>query len=139
MINYAHTSTVVDLPFQGIDLARAFSAKPPKLDYVLSGLIAGSIGLLIAPGGIGKSTLVNYIAAHISSGYDPLGFGPTKVGEVLLLAAEDPEIILWHRSNQIGKNMNQQAWDFILPHNFIIFFPLEFKRTIQQTINNPFY
>lgn len=55
-------------------------------DYVIPGLTLGDMGLLVAPGGVGKSSLAMYYAIKIA-----MGEGGLTRGGVLMIAAEDDE------------------------------------------------
>lgn len=55
-------------------------------DYVIPGLTLGDMGLLVAPGGVGKSSLAMYYAIKIA-----MGEGGLSRGGVLMIAAEDDE------------------------------------------------
>lgn len=90
-----------------IDILQSFSASPPPIDYVLPGMIAGTVGALVAPGGAGKSWLALQIALAVAGGMDTtslrlkeLNITPRKV---LYLAAEDPDISIKHRLHTFGE------------------------------------
>lgn len=84
-----------------IDILQSFSTNPPPIDYVLPGMIAGTVGALVAPGGAGKSWLALQIAVAIAGGADTTGLGLKALNrspaKVLYLAAEDPDISIKHR------------------------------------------
>lgn len=82
-----------------MDLTAALAAPPPELDFVFPGLLAGTMGVLVSPGGAGKSMLALGMAISIATGDDPwqlLGEQP-KQGTVLFVSAEDPAVILARR------------------------------------------
>lgn len=80
-----------------------FKREKVPSDFVLPGFIAGSLGALIAPGSTGKSMLAMEIAAMVA-GANILGeeWQPEKIGEVLILAVEDPENELYNRWSDLG-------------------------------------
>ena len=80
--------------------------EPRKLDFVLPGLLAGSVGAIVAPGGVGKSWVAAQLLLQIATGKDVLGLGEMKTGPVSYLNAEDPTQILewrmWHLLQRLG-------------------------------------
>lgn len=88
-----------------INILRAFDNEPPPLDFVLPGLLAGTVGALVSPGGTGKSMLAIELAILVASGLDIAGIAgeDTTMGNVVYLAAEDPDIAIQHRLYAIGK------------------------------------
>lgn len=92
-----------------IDILRAFQETPPALDFVLPGLLAGTVGGIVSPGGAGKSMLAIELAILVATGRDLSGFGggvQRHTGKVVFLAAEDPEIALQHRLHALGQHLN---------------------------------
>lgn len=94
-----------------IDLPWAFGARPPDLDFVIDGFLAGTVGALVAPGATGKSYLALEIAMAVASGgiADPLGIKPSKGGKVLYIAGEDPDVVLNRRIHAIGQHLGPDA------------------------------
>lgn len=89
-----------------IDILKAFDTEPRPLDFVLPGLLAGTVGALFSPGATGKSFLLLEAAMGIScsvAGGDLLDMRPAHSGRVVYLAAEDPEPVLQHRLRSMGK------------------------------------
>jgi hypothetical protein len=92
-----------------LDILKAFNEAPPKLDFVLPGLLHLTVGGLIAQGDSGKSYLAMQFAISIAIGRDilklPVGyeFNLKNPAKVLYLAAEDPAAPLIFRLNAIGK------------------------------------
>jgi regulatory protein RepA len=80
-----------------LDLSAVFTQAPPPIDFVLPGLIAGTVGVLAAPAGTGKSYAALQICASVAAGADLAGLGSPTPGEVAYLPAEDPEIVVQHR------------------------------------------
>lgn len=86
-----------------IDVLKAFENPPKPLDYVLPGMIAGSVGAIVAPGGAGKSMLILQIAAQIAGGPDTINLGDYPPGSVVYLPAEDPESTIITRLFSLGR------------------------------------
>lgn len=92
-----------------IDIAQAFEETPPPLDFVLPGLLAGTVGAIVSPGGAGKSMLALELMVLVSTGHDISGFncGVTHhTGKVAFLAAEDPALAIRHRLHALGRHLN---------------------------------
>ncbi|MHB8978782.1 MAG: helicase RepA family protein [Trichloromonadaceae bacterium] len=91
-----------------LDLDKCFSTEPPPLDFVLPGLLAGTVGALVAAGGTSKSAWALQAATTIAGGPDLLGLGNIdrawrlSTGRVAYVAAEDPELLLHHRMHGLG-------------------------------------
>lgn len=95
-----------------IDILGAFQIQPPPLDFVFDGLLAGTVGGIVAPGGAGKSMLALSLAALVSSGYDPTNGGLPPIygtGRVVYLPAEDPAEVLQHRLHYLGRLLPESA------------------------------
>lgn len=83
-----------------LDVSKAIGTKPAQLDFVLPGLLAGTVGLLVAPGSVGKSFLALEFCISIATGRDVFGlFGGQefKKGPVCFLSLEDGGSVLHHR------------------------------------------
>lgn len=94
-----------------INILQAFEVEPPPLDFVLPGLVRGTVGAIVSPGGTGKSMLAMEIAILVASGIDLSGVAggkEVKTGKVVFLAAEDPEAALLQRLHSIGKLLNSE-------------------------------
>lgn len=63
-------------------------------DCIVERLLYADVGCLIAPGGVGKTTLMLYAAMHIVLGREVFGEIVRKRGRVLILTAEDSRQIL---------------------------------------------
>lgn len=95
-----------------IDINAAFESKPEPLDFVLPGLLVGTVGALFSPGSTGKSFLLLEAAMGIScavAGGDLLNIRPERTGRVVYIAAEDPVEVLTHRIHAMGTHLSDQA------------------------------
>lgn len=91
-----------------IDLMRAFTERPPPIDYVLPNMVAGTVGALVSPGGAGKSMLALQLATQIAGGPDLLEIGDLPIGAVIYLPAEDPPVAIHHRLHAIGTQLTAE-------------------------------
>jgi len=92
---------------QRLDVAAAFSTEPRPLDFVLPGMLAGTVGALVSPGGAGKSMMALQIATLVAGGADLVRFDAgIPHGRVVILAAEDPADALKHRLHALGKHLD---------------------------------
>lgn len=99
------------------DLVAALTTPAPARDYVIPGLIAGSCGAIISPGGVGKSMLALQLAASLSGSLDSGlrgSFGLPDLHKTLYLSAEDPPEELHNRVADIAagtaSERNIAAW-----------------------------
>ena len=90
-----------------IDILHALTERPQNLDFVLPGLVAGTVGAIVSPGGSGKSALALQLSACIAGGPDLIGLGPIKFGQTAYLPGEDPEIAVCHRLFALGEKCDQ--------------------------------
>ena len=89
---------------ESIDIRDCFEREPAAIDFILPGMIHGTVGALISPGGHGKSFLAMQLAIQIASGADVLGWKQIlKTGKVAYLAGEDPDVALHDRLHNLGK------------------------------------
>lgn len=58
----------MSLPDFRLNVRAALTEPPPMLDYVLPGLLAGSVGALVGPGAAGKTMLLMQTACDIAAG-----------------------------------------------------------------------
>lgn len=106
-----------------IDILGAFEHEPQPIDYVLPGMVAGSVGAIVSPGGAGKSMAALQIGATLASGgsSDLLGLdlaalpgmGPQRV---VYLPAEDPEPTITHRLHHLGKHLQPHQRQAVAAH-----------------------
>lgn len=78
-------------------LAEIEKDPPAPIDFILPGMVAGTVGVLVGAGGVGKSFLALEMAVQIAGGADLLGLGPLPTGRVAYLAGEDQPLIIEHR------------------------------------------
>lgn len=97
-----------------INTQNAFAVKPQELDFVLPGLVAGSVGSIVSPGGAGKSMLALQLSIQIAGGPNFLNISPLKRGRVVYFAAEDPKQILEHRLYHIGSYSSPEERENII-------------------------
>lgn len=98
----------------GLDLAAAFRHRPADPDFVLPGLVAGTVGALVSPGAVGKSFWALEAATAVAGGGDFLKLGIQKHGRALVVAAEDPAPILSLRLHNLGKHLTVAAQDAVI-------------------------
>lgn len=90
-------NSINDVALPRLDIRKSFTVQPPPLDFVLPGMIAGTVGALVAQGGAGKSWVALEIAIGVAGGPDLLGMEFPAQGRVLYLPAEDPALAINHR------------------------------------------
>lgn len=102
-----------------LDLRRAIETDPAPLDFVLPGLLAGTVGAIVAPGETGKSFLAIGAAITISTGLDALGLADAdkmwkpQSGKVVIFSAEDDDRVLAHRFHAAGQILSPAAREML--------------------------
>jgi RecA-family ATPase len=91
------------------------SNKPKSLDFVFPGMLAGTVGSIVSPGGAGKSFLALQLCAQVAGSSDLLGIGDLSPGNSLYLAAEDPEPIIDNRLYDFGSHMSDEEAELVDP------------------------
>lgn len=94
----------------GVLASDLFKREKVPSDYVLPGMIAATLGALIAPGSTGKSMLAMELATLVA-GVDVLGIGEgwnLKSGYVVIFAVEDPANELFNRWTDLGSNLTPE-------------------------------
>lgn len=115
-----------------LDIGYLLSNPAPVPDFVLPGLVAGSVGMLSGPGGIGKTMLELQLAVSLAAGLSRndglLGSDwgkqlPHTPQRVVLVAAEEPIEVIWRRIHAIAHWLNLSnvlpadlSWDEFLLH-----------------------
>lgn len=97
------------MPWPILDLAAAIEHEPPPLDFVLPGLVAGTVGAIVAPGATGKSWLALELLALVAARVDLLGLGSVPQGRAVALAAEDPARALHQRVHALAQHLTPAA------------------------------
>jgi RecA-family ATPase len=99
----------VEAEVQWLDIGKMINSPPPPLDFVIPGMLAGTVASLVSPGGAGKSFLALELAALIATRVDVAALGLAtdwyplpKTGKVLYIALEDAAPVLSHRLHDIG-------------------------------------
>lgn len=99
-----------------VDISLALKTAPPSADFVLPGLVAGSVGALFSPGGTGKTFFLTEASIAVAcpiEGGDILHLQPQKHGRVVYFAAEDPALEIRRRIHSIGQHLTTAAQDAI--------------------------
>lgn len=78
-------------------------------DCIIKSLYYADVGLLVAPGGVGKTTLMLWIAAHLSLGRPVFGCEISRPGPTVFISAEDPREIMVARLRQVIAGMQLGA------------------------------
>lgn len=87
-------------------------SEPPPLDFLWrGGPLAGSLGAVVSPGGVGKSFWALAASMAVASGghADPLRLRPVAGGRVLYLSLEDPKQIIHQRLHSIVEDDHRLA------------------------------
>ena len=95
-----------------LSFAKARHDDPPQPDFCLPNLIAGTVGVVAAPAGIGKTSLLMQIAVSVAAGVPVAGGllpAPEKMGKVVFLATEDPVEVLQRRAHFIARSLEEQG------------------------------
>lgn len=86
-----------------LHLEQAFSEEAPELDFVFDGLLAGTVGGIVAAGSTGKSYFALGLLSDLATGRDNLGLGIKECDKgTVYLTLEDPREILHQRMHAIG-------------------------------------
>lgn len=82
---------------------------PPALDHVLPGLLSGTVGLMVGPGGVSKTMLALQLGIAMATGTSLLGglVGGDGVRRLqperaVLVLAEECAKVVWHRLHAIA-------------------------------------
>jgi hypothetical protein len=91
----------------------------PPLDFVIPGLISGTVGCIVAPGATGKSWFALQIAAAVAGG-DTLAINQPERGRVLYLASEDPAEVLHARIHTLASLLNQPQREALIENLHVL-------------------
>ncbi|CAJ0794391.1 MAG: helicase RepA family protein [Ralstonia sp.] len=94
-----------------LNIRHLLMTPPPTLEHILPGLLAGTVGALIAPGSLGKTMLLMQIGCAMASGQPILGgaldgcsLSPAKV---VLFLAEEPKAVIHQRLHGVSEQLQQ--------------------------------
>lgn len=90
-----------------INIIAAMENKPESLKFVLPGLVAGTVGAIVSPGGSGKSAAALQICAQVAGGPDLMGIESSK-GLAAYFPGEDPEVAVCHRLYALGEKCSPE-------------------------------
>lgn len=95
-----------------LDLSLVFEQEPPKLDFVICGLAAGTVGNIASPGATGKSFAAIEMAMGVACAEADdrlLRLANGREGKVAIFNAEDPETVINQRLHSIGRHLNASS------------------------------
>lgn len=95
-----------------LQILTCFEEKPKPMDFVIPSFAMGTVGVIAAAGSTGKSFWAIEAGMSVCSAeadQSLLNLGVEKHGKVVILNAEDPEIILHHRLHAIGSHLSNNA------------------------------
>lgn len=94
-----------------LDIRYTLMTKPPAQDHVLPGLLAGTVGMLAGPGGVGKTMFELQVALAVACGGNICGgmfdggatgaLMSTRPGKVVMVVAEEAVDVIWHRLHAV--------------------------------------
>lgn len=99
------------MALHSLDLNWALNAPLEPLDSVLPGLLPGTLGLLVAPGGTGKSNVALDISVSVALGRPTAGglFPAGRPGKVIFLAGEENDRLLAERLRNMVSEGEQES------------------------------
>jgi hypothetical protein len=95
-----------------VSFAAAAAAAPPQIDFCLPNFMAGTVGVVAAPAGIGKTSLLMQLGAAVAAGIAVAGDllpAPAVAGKVVFLATEDPAPVLQRRAHFFVRSLRAQG------------------------------
>ncbi|MEJ2724119.1 MAG: AAA family ATPase [Deltaproteobacteria bacterium] len=107
------------VPLEDLRPARFLESKPSEYSFELGGsLLQGTVGSVVAQGGLGKSQfLVQWALAHAGGTTFLDGrYEVSHIGKVFALLAEDSEIVVWHRvRDTLTATVNKEELRNVVP------------------------
>jgi RecA-family ATPase len=92
-----------------LNILECIDTEPEELDFVVPGLLKGTVASLVSAGGVGKSNIAMHAAFDIAiEAVNLLGFDVKRHGRVVILAGEDPKVILHQRVKAIASRLNKK-------------------------------
>ena len=121
-----------------LDIRKLLGSPPPVLKHVLPSLLEGTVGAVVAPGGVGKTMLLLQLGMAVSTAHQFCGglFADapkncamnTTPGKVVFVAAEESADLLSHRLHAVSSYMLTQ----VMPKPTM----LEKKKFLENLIEN---
>lgn len=91
-----------------LNIMHCYKTKPKPREFVIPGMLPGTVGSIVSPGGYGKSMFAVQLAHCVACGtLDMLGLGLLQDGSVAYIGAEDPADILHERLHDIGARLDE--------------------------------
>lgn len=115
-------STLQNPRIEFLDLCQVFSQTEPDIDFVLPGFIAGTVGVLSAPGSSGKSWWALEALCAVAGGLraDLLDLRPAAHGRVIYLCLEDLQIVLVKRLCKLREHFSDDVRALLLEQLHIL-------------------
>jgi regulatory protein RepA len=91
-----------------VSIATAARDAVPPLDFCLPNLLAGTVGVVAAPAGVGKTSLLLQLGAAVAAGVPVAGEllpAPATTGRVVFLGTEDPPAIMHRRVHFLVRSL----------------------------------
>ena len=104
----------IKIEFTKLDLNKMFNEDAPPPDYVLPGMLSGTVGMVVGAGATGKSMWTVEAAISIACGRDVFGvLGSDPVmGRVVYLCAEDQEPVLHTRLRMMAQAIRAKHGEY---------------------------
>lgn len=100
-----------------LSFQEAMMNREPVLEFLLPGMLRGTVALLVGPGGTGKSWAMLQTCISVACGLDIWGlwggaFGVLPKGKVIYIAAEDPSLVVTWRQHHLGRDVARRVAEF---------------------------
>lgn len=97
-----------------MDIAGLMKAGRPNLDFIFSGFLRGTVGILAATSGTGKSFWVLGLSiALCCRSLNKLGISYKSELEVVYFSLEEPAVVVWDRIYSMLENATQEEIDIV--------------------------